>query len=320
MSNLCHRQTHVCPASWAPTGAQCLNPLGPHSSEPRAFPGWGVLGWSGDACSHPNGSSGPGGQSGIVGQPCCPCAPDLALFWGPLAEPPVRILQPWKAPPTLQACTGETVTLACELSRVSASVQWAKDGAWLEAGGSLILEEEGAHRRLVIPAAGPEHSGKYVCNVGNDARTFTVQVSGELDIRCPGLGWSEGCCAHDLPSLGIQAVTAWRGLGRGVAPATGCVTQHTVAVPRAGCSSLLPPAPRAQGSCCSPPSPAPTKSPCPSSFPPRDIRHVRCPALGPLLSVSPELGPSSRIRESTAHSRSIYCGLLALVCLLLLPE
>ncbi|XP_019409093.1 PREDICTED: obscurin-like protein 1 [Crocodylus porosus] len=112
-----------------------------------------------------------------AGEYICETRDESVSFDVRVSEPPVRILQPWKAPPTLQACTGETVTLACELSRVSASVQWAKDGAWLEAGGSLILEEEGAHRRLVIPVAGPEHSGKYICNVGNDARTFTVQVS-----------------------------------------------------------------------------------------------------------------------------------------------
>uniref|UniRef100_A0A7M4FQ79 Obscurin-like protein 1 n=1 Tax=Crocodylus porosus TaxID=8502 RepID=A0A7M4FQ79_CROPO len=75
-------------------------------------------------------------------------------------------------------------TPAPSLSRVSASVQWAKDGAWLEAGGSLILEEEGAHRRLVIPVAGPEHSGKYICNVGNDARTFTVQGDLQTQRHC----------------------------------------------------------------------------------------------------------------------------------------
>ncbi|XP_019378381.1 PREDICTED: obscurin-like protein 1 [Gavialis gangeticus] len=112
-----------------------------------------------------------------AGEYICETRDESVSFDVRVSEPPVRILQPWKAPPTLQACTGETVTLACELSRVSASVQWTKDGTWLEAGGSLILEEEGTHRRLVIPAAGPEHSGKYVCNVGNDARTFTVQVS-----------------------------------------------------------------------------------------------------------------------------------------------
>lgn len=96
-----------------------------------------------------------------------------------LSEPPVKILQPRRAPPTLKAVLGETVTLACELSRGNMPVQWVKDGTRLEAGGSLILEEEGAHRRLVIPAAGVEHSGKYVCDAADDTRTFTVQVCGE---------------------------------------------------------------------------------------------------------------------------------------------
>uniref|UniRef100_A0A7M4FPV9 Obscurin-like protein 1 n=1 Tax=Crocodylus porosus TaxID=8502 RepID=A0A7M4FPV9_CROPO len=102
-----------------------------------------------------------------AGEYICETRDESVSFDVRVSEPPVRILQPWKAPPTLQACTGETVTLACELSRVSASVQWAKDGAWLEAGGSLILEEEGAHRRLVIPVAGPDRdAGEYLCESG----------------------------------------------------------------------------------------------------------------------------------------------------------
>ncbi|KAJ7405278.1 hypothetical protein WISP_141124 [Willisornis vidua] len=71
---------------------------------------------------------------------------------------------------------GETVTLCCELSRADAPVHWAKAGIRLEAGGSLVLEEEGACRRLLIPAAQAEHSGKYTCDAANDTVTFTVQV------------------------------------------------------------------------------------------------------------------------------------------------
>ncbi|XP_053900714.1 obscurin-like protein 1 isoform X2 [Malaclemys terrapin pileata] len=111
-----------------------------------------------------------------AGEYICETRDESISFDVRVSEPPVKILQPRRAPPTLKAVMGETVTLACELSRGNVPVQWVKDGTRLEAGGSLILEEEGAHRRLVIPAAGVEHSGKYVCDAADDTRTFTVQV------------------------------------------------------------------------------------------------------------------------------------------------
>uniref|UniRef100_A0A8C8VLB6 Obscurin-like protein 1 n=1 Tax=Pelusios castaneus TaxID=367368 RepID=A0A8C8VLB6_9SAUR len=112
-----------------------------------------------------------------AGEYICETTDEAVSFDVRVAEPPVKILQPWRAPPVLKALLGETVTLACELSRWNAPVQWVKDGTRLEADGSLILEEDGAQRRLVIPAAGVEHSGKYVCYAADDSRTFSVQVS-----------------------------------------------------------------------------------------------------------------------------------------------
>uniref|UniRef100_A0A8C0VSA8 Obscurin like cytoskeletal adaptor 1 n=1 Tax=Cyanistes caeruleus TaxID=156563 RepID=A0A8C0VSA8_CYACU len=99
------------------------------------------------------------------------------------AEPPVRILQPCRPVPVMTVSPGETVTLCCELSRADAPVCWAKEGVRLEAGGSLVLEEEGAYRRLLIPTAQAEHSGKYTCDTTNDTVTFTIQVLGEHEAR-----------------------------------------------------------------------------------------------------------------------------------------
>ncbi|XP_054029341.1 obscurin-like protein 1 [Dryobates pubescens] len=92
------------------------------------------------------------------------------------AEPPVRILQPHRPVPVVTVFLGETVMLGCELSCTDAPVHWTKEGIRLEAGGSLVLEEEGAHRRLIIPVAQAEHSGKYICDATDDTVTFTVQV------------------------------------------------------------------------------------------------------------------------------------------------
>lgn len=123
---------------------------------------------------------------------CCPCTALYHRCAIP-AEPPVRILQPCRPVPAMTVSPGETVTLHCELSRADAPVCWAKEGVRLEAGGSLVLEEEGAHRRLLIPAAQAEHSGKYTCATASDTVTFTIQVLGEHE------AWEEravDCWAH----------------------------------------------------------------------------------------------------------------------------
>ncbi|NWW63518.1 OBSL1 protein, partial [Ifrita kowaldi] len=111
-----------------------------------------------------------------AGEYICETKDEAVSFDVKVSEPPVRILQPCRPVPVMTVSPGETVTLCCELSRADALVCWAKEGVRLEAGGSLVLEEEGAHRRLLIPAAQAEHSGKYTCDTANDTVTFTIQV------------------------------------------------------------------------------------------------------------------------------------------------
>lgn len=77
------------------------------------------------------------------------------------------------------------MTLACVLSHGNAPVRWVKDGVTIEANSGLVLEEEGPQRCLVIPAAGPEHSGRYICHTVDDTMTFTIQVSGECSAQRP---------------------------------------------------------------------------------------------------------------------------------------
>ncbi|KAF4796886.1 obscurin like 1 [Turdus rufiventris] len=111
-----------------------------------------------------------------AGEYICETKDEAVSFDVKVSEPPVRILQPCRPVPVMTVSPGETVTLCCELSREDAPVCWAKEGVRLEAGGSLVLEEEGAYRRLLIPAAQAEHSGKYTCDTANDTVTFTIQV------------------------------------------------------------------------------------------------------------------------------------------------
>ncbi|XP_064925675.1 obscurin-like protein 1 isoform X2 [Columba livia] len=111
-----------------------------------------------------------------AGEYICESKDEAVSFDVQVSEPPVRILQPLRPPPIVTVSPGETVTLDCELSHVDAPVCWSKAGVRLEAGGSLVLEEEGAHRRLLIPMARAEDSGKYICDAADDTIAFTVQV------------------------------------------------------------------------------------------------------------------------------------------------
>uniref|UniRef100_A0A8D2N996 Obscurin-like 1 n=1 Tax=Zonotrichia albicollis TaxID=44394 RepID=A0A8D2N996_ZONAL len=111
-----------------------------------------------------------------AGEYICESKDEAVSFDVKVSEPPVRILQPCRPVPVMTVSPGETVTLCCELSRADTPVCWAKEGVRLEAGGGLVLEEEGVHRRLLIPAAQAEHSGKYTCDTANDTVTFTIQV------------------------------------------------------------------------------------------------------------------------------------------------
>ncbi|KAG8125332.1 hypothetical protein E2320_020646 [Naja naja] len=112
-----------------------------------------------------------------AGEYICETKDESVSFDVMVSEPPVKIVQPRRTPSVLKASTGDTVTLACVLSHGNAPVHWVKDGVRVEANSGLILEEEGARRCLAIPAAGPEHSGKYICHTLDDTRTFTLQVS-----------------------------------------------------------------------------------------------------------------------------------------------
>ncbi|XP_013918136.1 PREDICTED: obscurin-like protein 1 [Thamnophis sirtalis] len=112
-----------------------------------------------------------------AGEYICETKDESVSFDVMVSESPVKIVQPRRTPSVLKASTGDTVALACVLSHGNAPVHWVKDGVRVEANSGLILEEEGARRCLVIPAAGPEHSGKYICHTLDDTMTFTLQVS-----------------------------------------------------------------------------------------------------------------------------------------------
>ncbi|XP_010859559.1 PREDICTED: obscurin-like protein 1 [Bison bison bison] len=132
------------------------------------------------------------------GEYLCEIDDESASFTVTVTEPPVRILYP-RDEVTLVAVSLECVVLMCELSREDAPVCWYKDGLEVEESEALVLESDGPHRRLVLPAAQPQDGGEFVCDAGDDSAFYTVTVTApperilhpaarslDLQFRAPG--------------------------------------------------------------------------------------------------------------------------------------
>lgn len=72
----------------------------------------------------------------------------------------------------------ERLQLSCEISRADAPVRWYIDSLEVEEGENLILEVDGARRRLVIPIATVDDTGEYVCDTDDDSVAFLVTIAG----------------------------------------------------------------------------------------------------------------------------------------------
>lgn len=92
-------------------------------------------------------------------------------------DPPVHILDPQEHV-FVHAITSECVMLTCELDREDAPVHWYKDGQEVEESDFVLLEDEGPHHRLVLPAAQPPDGGEFQCVAGDERAYFTVTITG----------------------------------------------------------------------------------------------------------------------------------------------
>lgn len=73
----------------------------------------------------------------------------------------------------------ERLELSCEISDADAPVRWYRDSLEVEEGPNLILEVDGAKRRLVIPLTTVDDTGEYVCDTEDDSVAFLVTITGE---------------------------------------------------------------------------------------------------------------------------------------------
>lgn len=93
-------------------------------------------------------------------------------------EPLVRIVYPSESELEWTHRAPERLELSCEISQADAQVRWYRDGLEVEESPLLVLEVQGAHRKLVIPRTSVDHSGEYVCDTEDDSVTFLVTVTG----------------------------------------------------------------------------------------------------------------------------------------------
>lgn len=102
----------------------------------------------------------------------------------------------------MHAITSECVMLTCEVDREGAPVHWYKDGQEVEESDIMVLENEGPHRRLVLPAAQPSDGGEFQCVAGDERAYFTVTITG----RGPGRPTGQGK-VFPSPSFLVQLIT-----------------------------------------------------------------------------------------------------------------
>ncbi|XP_078184787.1 obscurin-like protein 1 isoform X7 [Callithrix jacchus] len=99
-----------------------------------------------------------------------------AFFNVTVQDPPVHIVDP-REHVFVHAITSECVMLACEVDREDAPVRWYKDGQEVEENDFVVLENEGPHRRLVLPATQPSDGGEFQCVAGDERAYFTVTIT-----------------------------------------------------------------------------------------------------------------------------------------------
>ncbi|XP_030006218.1 obscurin-like protein 1 [Sphaeramia orbicularis] len=111
------------------------------------------------------------------GEYVCETDGDSVFFQLTVTEPPIRIISPPESELELTHLASERLELNCEISHADAHIRWYKDGLEVEESCNLILEVDGAHRRLVIPKTTVDDAGEYVCDTEDDSVTFLVTVT-----------------------------------------------------------------------------------------------------------------------------------------------
>ncbi|XP_061686423.1 obscurin-like protein 1a [Syngnathoides biaculeatus] len=110
------------------------------------------------------------------GEYICETNGDSVFFQLIVTKPPVRIISPTDSELKITHLASTKLQLSCKISCSDAHVTWYKDSLEVEEGPNLILEVEGAERRLVIPMASIKDAGEFVCETEHDSVAFMVTI------------------------------------------------------------------------------------------------------------------------------------------------
>lgn len=94
------------------------------------------------------------------------------------SEPPVKIVGNSNDLEYQDMMVGDDLILACEVSRVSAPVQWYCNDRLLVTDSRTLIESYGTLRKIIISNIQSSDSGKYVCDAVDDKMTFLVRIQG----------------------------------------------------------------------------------------------------------------------------------------------
>ncbi|XP_026875960.2 LOW QUALITY PROTEIN: obscurin-like protein 1a [Electrophorus electricus] len=111
-----------------------------------------------------------------TGEYMCDTGGDSVIFQLCVTEAPVRFVLPSQPEVKVSLLSSETLVLSCQISEAEAQVCWYCDGVEVEESDRLLLEEDGPHRRLIIPSTTIDDSAEYVCETRDDAVTFWVKI------------------------------------------------------------------------------------------------------------------------------------------------
>ncbi|XP_007435764.1 obscurin-like protein 1 isoform X4 [Python bivittatus] len=109
----------------------------------------------------------------------CSTSDDSVDFAVTVEEVPVRVIHTNADAAHLYQAS-ERVVLSCELSCPDAAVCWYKDGKEVVENSGFLLENEGSHHHLVIPAAQEHDTGQYMCDAAGNSIFFNVTVTKPL--------------------------------------------------------------------------------------------------------------------------------------------
>ncbi|CAG5934228.1 obscurin-like protein 1a [Menidia menidia] len=111
------------------------------------------------------------------GEYVCETDGDSVFFQLTVKDAPVRVICPCESEVEMSVLASKRLELSCEISKSDAPVLWFKDSLEVEESSNLILEVDGAKRRLVIPLTTVDDTGEYVCDTEDDSVAFLVSVT-----------------------------------------------------------------------------------------------------------------------------------------------